>query len=145
MKQGEKLYQLADGESPYSSGNTLLIAALVAMGAQFSETQPYQEFREVIDGKAVRRVMWLLKEKTANNVAVKDLVNWWRDAKWQAANPEHPLCYVKAALETYKQLVDVIIKKAIPCNIVRRGKQMVILPNNATPERRAELLKKLEV
>lgn len=142
MKQGDKLYQIQDGESPYSSSNTLLVTALLTLGAQLDETQPYQEFREVVDGQPRRQVMWLLKEKTLTGVAVQDLVKQWRDEAWLKANPESPLAHIKCAIENYRQLV-IAIKSSVPVSIVRRGRKLAIIPKNASPDRRTELLNRL--
>jgi len=142
MKEGDKLYRLQDGDSPYSSSNTLLVCALLTLGAQLDETQPYQEFREVIDGQPKRSVMWLLKEMTATGKPVKELVAQWRDPKWIAANPESPLAQIKAALENYRTLVGAI-KSAVPVDIIRRGRRMVLIPKNASEGRRNELLEML--
>ena len=144
MKQGDKLYQIKDGNSPFSSQNTLLVCALLTLGAQLDNTQPFQELREVdSEGKPKRSVVWLLAEKTASGEQVKDLAMHWRDSEWIKANPEHPLAYVKSALENYRQLIAAV-KSAVPLSVVRRGKKMVLIPENATAERRAELIGMLD-
>jgi hypothetical protein len=143
MKSGDKLYQLQDDASPYSSANTLLVCALLTLGARLDETQPFQEFHEIVGDKPKRSVMWLLKETTTDGAPVKILVNQWRDPKWLAANPGSPIALIKAALENYRTLVHAI-KSAQPVDIVRRGRRMVLIPKNATGERRNQLLEMLE-
>jgi hypothetical protein len=143
MKQGEKLYKLESSDSPYSSTNTQLIAVLLLMGAKLDETQPYQEFREMVNGLPQRRIVWLLKERTESGVPVKDIVALWRNKAWLEANPGTRITIAQEAITVYRQLVDAI-KKAVPCSIIRRGRRMVVIPENASEERRAELMKHLE-
>src|SRR5579884_4533281 len=142
MKKGDKFYQIADGENPFSSANTLLVCTLLSLGAELYEDEPFSEYREIVDGKPQRSIVWRLKEMTRTGAEVKNLAQQWRDHEWIKANPESAMAYIKEALENYRKLVNAI-KTNVPMNVVRHGKKFALIPEDATEAQREELLKKL--
>lgn len=47
------------------------------------------------------------------------LVQAWQNDQWEAANPEHPLSYVRAAFHNRNRLMDAM-KQAVPLRVVER-------------------------
>ncbi|MCX6968199.1 MAG: hypothetical protein NTZ46_10575 [Verrucomicrobia bacterium] len=144
MQEGDKICIVREtGVDPLASENTMLVAALVTMGVAFYDAQPYLETREIVNGEERRTVTWCLATKTADGrFKTRELIQWWRDAAWLAANPEHPLAYAKKAVANYQRLVDGV-KSTAPIGIIRKGGKFAMIPFDAAPERRQQLLDSL--
>ena len=56
------------------------------------------------------------------------------------SDPEHPIRYIRAALENRETLLG-LVKRAEPIQIIQRGEQTLIVPLNAPSERKKAILK----
>jgi len=143
MKEGDKIC-IIQGTGAAAAENTTLVAALTALGVPFYEQQPYLETREIVHGEERVTVTWCMETRTADGrYRTQDLITWWHDAEWLAANEDHPLAYARAAVANYRRIVDGV-KSSAPVGIVRKGSKFALVPFDATPERRQALLDSLE-
>ena len=143
MKEGDKIC-IIQGTGATAAENILLVAALTALGVPFYESQPYLEAREIVHGEERITVTWCMETHTADNRwKTQDLIAWWHDVEWLAANEDHPLAYARAAARNYQRIMDGV-KSSAPVGIVRKGSKFALIPFDATPERRKALLDSLE-
>lgn len=148
MKKNSSLVQIhalgPPADNPHASKNTVLVAALLALGIPLDEQVGAQHFREAgKDGKPLDVVIWTLQPKSlcgAHNTA--ELVKRWDDKQWQSDNPEHPLCYIKAAFENHRRAID-YVKEQGPIVMTRRGKKIALITRHTTPEHRERIFSEL--
>jgi len=141
IQEGDQICIIREtGTDPVRSDTTAMVCALVTLGVPFYEPQPYQETREIVDGQEKHTVTWCLQTKTEDGrFKTRELIQWWRDDAWLATNNEHPLAYAKAAIANYQRLTAGV-KTSVPLAMVRKGKRFALIPFDATPERRLQLL-----
>lgn len=148
MKTGDRLILVRDVDpptGPYSTPNSVMVAALTAMGVELDEHFPPTETREKVpDGKGgyrtKRTVTFTLRPKSScGRFKTATLIGWWKDPAWHAANPEHPLAYLKQGFENFSRIGD-FVHSIVPCAIHRKGRRIAVIPLDASPERRQALL-----
>ncbi len=116
--------------------DALLATALLTVGVP---EHSHISFAVEQDGD-VTRWRWLFAEKSAcGTYATAQLVKWWKDAKWHAANPAHEFAIVARILRNHAEVAR-RIRTAVPRIIVRRGSASVHIPANASAEYRAHML-----
>jgi len=144
MQEGDKICIVREtGIDPVSSDNTEMVAALVTLGVPFYEAQPFLETREIVDGEEKRIVTWCLGTRTTDGrFKTRELIQWWKDEAWLRANSEHPLAYAKAAIANHQRLV-VGVRTSAPLALVRKGRKFALIPFDAPPARRQQLLDSL--
>ena len=144
MQEGDKICIVREtGADPVTSENTELVAALVTLGVPFYDEQPFLETREIVNGEERRTVTWCLGTKTEDGrLKTRELIQWLKDEAWLRANPEHPLSYAKAAVANHQRLVAGV-KISAPVALVRKGKKFALIPFDAPPVRRQQLLDSL--
>lgn len=144
MQEGDKICIVREtGADPVTSENTELVATLVTLGVPFYDEQPFMETREIVNGEERRTVTWCLRTKTEDGrFKTRELIQWWKDEAWLHANPEHPLAYAKAAIANHQRLVAGV-KISAPVALVRKGKKFALIPFDAPPARRQQLLDSL--
>ena len=145
MERGDKLIILREVDTdPAASRTSQLIAALAALGIPLDANCPYQETRELVDDREQRVVTWAIKPESAcERFVTQAMIRAWNDAEFVRNNPEHPFSYIKAAFENHARILESIASQA-PLALIRKGKRMALIPMDATPERREELLAALE-
>jgi Flp pilus assembly protein TadD len=101
------------------------------------------------DGKPRRTVVWLLKDAQiefkateAETISQAEFLKRWNDREWLAANPDHPISYVRVYQENLSSLRN-HIKSATPTIKIVRGGRAAFIPANATEAERSKLLSKL--
>ncbi len=141
MQEGDKICIVRETRTdPVCSENTAMVAALVTLGVPFYAPQPFLETRETLNEQEKRTVTWCLQTKSSDGrFKTRELIQWWRDEAWLAANPEHPLAYVKAAIANHQRFAAAM-KTSIPLALVRKGKRFALIPLDATSKRRQQLL-----
>jgi len=144
MQRGDKLIILRDVDTdPATSEIPNMVAALTALGIPLDSDCPYQETREMIDGKEQRVVTWVLKPVSAcGRFETQDMLKAWTDADFTKRNPEHPFAYIKAAFENRAKISAQSASQS-PLALIRKGKRIALIPFDATPERREHLLAEL--
>jgi hypothetical protein len=146
MKKGDQLCILrAEVKSDVDALNLLrLVAALTALGIPLDDDCPYLETRELVENRERRTVTWTLKARSicGRHDACK-LVEAWHDPVWTTQNAEHPFAYIKTAFQN-ANLLGAEVARLAPVALIRKGRRFALVPFDATPERRQELLTALE-
>ncbi len=122
----------------------LLACALLTLGVREHPSLPFTDTTEEVAGVPRRVWQWVFEPRSADGLyETARLVKWWQDEAWLAANPRHELAIVKAVLENFAEVAR-RVRATVPRVIVRKGDLAAHIPANASPERRAWLLGKLE-
>ena len=123
-----------------STGNTLLAAALTAIGIPLAQ-KPF--VRVVGDGVSGERMIWFFEPRSHDGSHLtKDLIEAWHNESWHLANPEHPFAYIKCALLNRERLVDKVKQDAPLACIQRRGK-IALISLDASPRTEEFILRHL--
>ncbi|MEQ1861993.1 MAG: hypothetical protein ABMA13_18905, partial [Chthoniobacteraceae bacterium] len=102
------------------------------------------ETRELIEGGERRLVTWTLKAKSVcGRHDARKLIEAWHDPVWTTQNNEHPFAYIATAFRN-AGLLAMEVARLAPVALIRKGKRFALVPFDATPERRQELLTALE-
>ena len=126
--------------SSTSTGNTLLAAALTAIGIPLAQ-KPF--VRVVGDGLSGERMIWFFEPRSHDGSHLtKDLIEAWHNESWHVANPEHPFAYIKCALLNRERLVDKVKQDAPLACIQRRGK-IALISLDASPRTEEFILRHL--
>lgn len=126
--------------SSTSTGNTLLAAALTAIGIPLAQ-KPF--VRVVGDGVSGERMIWFFEPRSHDgHHLTKDLIEAWHNESWHLANPEHPFAYIKCALLNRERLVDKVKQDAPLACIQRRGK-IALISLDASPRTEEFILRHL--
>ena len=68
------------------------------------------------------------------------LIDWWNQGEeWVERNPDHPFAYVMA-MALNLDVVDGYVERCAPLVFMRKGKQVGLLPTNATVEQEKKIL-----
>lgn len=145
MQKGDKLIIVREIDTdPRESRTTRMIAALTALGIPLDCDCPFQETRELVDGKEQRVVTWALTPaSTCGRFETQAMIQAWNAPDFVRTSPEHPFAYIKQAFENAAQIVASVGAQA-PLALIRKGRRIALIPMDATPERREELLKALD-
>jgi hypothetical protein len=146
MKKGDQLCILrAEVKTDADALNILrLVGALTAVGVQLDDDCPYLETRELIEGGERRLVTWTLKARSAcGRFETRKLIDAWHDPVWTTQHLEHPFAYIKTAFQN-ASLLGAEVARLAPVALIRKGRRFALVPFDATPERRQELLTALE-
>jgi hypothetical protein len=116
--------------SSTSTGNTMLAAALTAIGIPLAQ-KPF--VRVVGDGVNGERMIWFFEPRSHDGRHLtKDLIEAWHSEGWHLANPEHPFAYIKCAMLNRQRLVDKV-KQDVPLACVKRRGKIAFIPLDASP------------
>ncbi len=145
MKKGDRIVSIIDvNANPLSSPNSDMVSALLTLGIPLNPEFGIRDYREVIDGKPTRTVVWTLEATSREGTYdTATLIENWKDPKWCAENSDHPLVYIKRAFENHHRMVE-HIKTSVPIAMVRKGKHIALIPYDARPEEKKRLLDLLE-
>ncbi len=156
MKQNESGYVIKESVSGPSdaahrreiiaSKNTVAVAAAGASGLRIED---YTRAIEDTPTGAKSVAAWQLQDGyveftpnfAAENIKTGEFLRRMRDDEWLRANPHHPIAYMAAAIEAYKQLVRTV-RDASPLVTFRRGKQTVYLGLRGDRANQRRLLEK---
>lgn len=145
MQRGDKLIIIREVDAdPATSEIPNMVAALTALGIPLDTDCPYQETREMINGQEQRVRTWVLKPSSVcGRFETQAMIKAWWDDGFAKANPEHPFAYIKQAFENRERIAQAVAAHA-PLALIRKGKRIALIPFDAAPERREELLKELD-
>ena len=146
MQKGDQLCILrAEVKTDADALNLLrLVAALTTLGIPLDDDCPYLETRELIENSERRLVTWTLKARSVcGQHEARKLIEAWHDPVWTTQNAEHPFAYTKTAFQN-ASLLGAEVTRLAPVAIIRKGRRFALVPFDATPERRQELLTALE-
>jgi hypothetical protein len=122
------------GSSFWGTTNLKVAAAVAAFGARLRQENPVT--RMIREDGGQQATFWF----EANGVAIKELKEM--EATWSnmTSDVESPIRYVRAALENRETLLG-LVKRAEPIQVIQRGGQTLIVPLNASSERKKAILK----
>jgi len=148
MKEGQQVLFLRDDQPPLKSDLTHLVAAAVICGFEFANHKPLLDTLEEVDGEAKRSVTWSLDAASKATFrpqfaeATFDLAEFrqcFESLEWCRANPDHPIAYLRAFSDALTSLRNEL-RAQKPLFLVRRGKRFALIPQDADPAKKAELL-----
>ena len=141
MKKGDRIVTITDvNADPLTSPNSIMVAALLTLGIPLNPEHGIREFREMVKGNEVRTIIWTLQPQSLDGAYdTAKMTENWQDANWLAANPSHPLTFIKRAFENHSRMVS-HIKTSVPLAMVRRGKKIALIPMDATAAEKKRLI-----
>ena len=151
MRTGQKIIFVRGQEPPLRSRDTALVAAALVSGAKFAGDKPLLDTIEEIDGEPKRAVTWSLDGAgelafrpsfPAETIDFAEFRRRFEDDAWCAANPDHPIAYLRALADTLADLHSQLRGRK-PALLIRKGKRFAVIPQDADPERKREILELL--
>lgn len=144
MEKGSKLYSIeALTADPLATRNTILFAALLAMGVPMEQGLCGEFVEPKRDGGQVSTTVWRLKETSlCGKYKTADLIKLFNDPGFVEREPEHPLAYIKVAFENHRRAVE-FIKEQGPIVMKRRGKKVGLITRHTPPEYRKKIIDEL--
>ena len=148
MKEGQQVLFLRDDQPPLKSDLTHLVAAALVCGFEFANNKPLLDTLEEVDGQPKRSVTWSLDGASKATFRPQfaegtfDLAEFrkcFEDLEWCRANPDHPIAYLRAFSDALSSLRNEL-RTQKPLFLVRRGKRFALIPQDADPAKKAELL-----
>lgn len=122
-----------EGQSFWGTTNLKVASAVAAFGAKLRPVDPVT--RVIRDGQ--QQVTFWFVSDGAGDVAKKEMESNWVEMQ---SDEESPIRYVRAALENRETLLG-LVKRAEPIRIIQVGGQTLLVPENASPERKKALLR----
>jgi hypothetical protein len=148
MKTGQKIVFVRGEEPPHRSPDTALVAAALVSGIKLAGNKPFLDTIEEVGGEAKRAVSWSLdgaSEITFRPAFSEETMDFaefrhrFEDDSWCRANPDHPIAYLRALSDTLLSLQD-HLRGRKPALLIRKGKRFAVIPQDADPERKREIL-----
>lgn len=126
--------------SSTSTGNTMLAAALCAVGVPLAQ-KPF--VRVVGDTADPGRMIWFFEPRSHDGrYLTKDMIAAWHDEAWHTANPEHPFAYIKCALLNRERLAEKA-ERDVPLACIRSRGRIAFLSLDAPPRTEEFILRHL--
>jgi hypothetical protein len=122
------------GSSFWGTTNIKVAAAVAAFGARLRQQDPITRF--VREDGSQQVTFWFEANGAGANERLEMEKNW----NEMVSDPEHPIRYVRAAMENRETLLG-LVKRAEPIQIIQRGGQTLVVPLNAPTERKKAILK----
>jgi len=149
IETNKKFSVVSDHEAPLKSANTHLIAAACTSGGMLYKDGYLDTIGQGHDGKPCRTVVWLMEEKEITfsatqkeTISTQEFIRRWHDREWCAANPDHPIVFMRYYQATLTQLREAI-RNETPTLVVKKGGRAAYIPGNATEAEKSALLSKL--
>ena len=148
MKSGQKIVFVRGHEPPLKSPDTALIAAALISGAKLAGEKPLVDTIEEIDGEARRTATWSVdggSEITfrpnfpAETIDFAEFRKRFEDEVWCKNNPDHPIAYLRAFADTFTDIREQLRGRK-PAFLIRKGKRFAVIPQDAEPEKKREIL-----
>jgi hypothetical protein len=122
-----------EGHTYWGTTNLKVASAVAAFGAKPRPVDPVT--RVIKDGQ--QQVTFCFISDGNGDIAKKEMERTWADMQ---SDQESPIRYVRAALENRETLLG-LVKRAEPIRIIQIGGQTLMVPENASPERKKALLR----
>ena len=122
-----------EGHTYWGTTNLKVASAVAAFGAK---PRPVDPVTRVIKDGQQQVTFWFISVGNGD-VAKKEMERTWADMQ---SDEESPIRYVRAALENRETLLG-LVKRAEPIRIIQIGGQTLMVPENASPERKKALLR----
>lgn len=136
-----------DGPPPRENVLAPIIAAAKGAGFSFSCEKPYVHYFEKIDGRPVRHEIWTMDGAQTVTLdgapyTFQEFRARYEDDAWIGANRASAIAMLRVATQGLQILYNGIMADP-PHLMVRRGKCAAMIRPNESPERKAELLARL--
>lgn len=122
-----------EGQLFWGTTNIKVASAVAAFG---SKLRPVDPVTRVIRDSQQQVTFWFISDG-AGDFAKKEMEKSWVEME---SDEESPIRYVRAALENRETLLG-LVKRAEPIRIIQVGGQTLLVPENASPERKKALLR----
>jgi len=151
MKSGQKIAFVRGHRPPLQSRDTALIAAALVSGARLAGDKPLLDTIEEVGGEARRTVTWSVdggSEITfrpnfpAETIDFATFRRRFEDEAWCRSNPDHPIAYLHAFADTFTGIREQLRGRK-PAFLVRKGKRFAVIPQDADPDQKREILELL--
>jgi hypothetical protein len=151
MKTGQKIAFVRGEDPPHRSRDTALVAAALVSGIKLAGDKPFLDTIEEVGGEAKRAISWSLDgacEITFRPAFPEETMDFaefrrrFEDDAWCLANPDHPISYLRALSDTLLSLQDQLRGRK-PAFLIRKGKRFAVIPQDADPDRKREILELL--
>ena len=148
MKSGQKIVFVRGHEPPLKSPDTALIAAALISGAKLAGEKPLVDTVEEIGGDARRTATWSMdggSEMTfrpnfaAETIDFTEFRRRFEDDAWCKSNPDHPIAYLRAFADIFTDIREQLRGRK-PAFLIRKGKRFAVIPQDAEPEKKQEIL-----
>jgi hypothetical protein len=148
MKTGQKIVFVRGEDPPHRSRETALVAAALVSGIKPAGDKPFLDTIEEVNGQAKRAVSWSLDgdgEITFRPAFPEETMDFaefrrrFEDDAWCRDHPDHPISYLRALSDTLLDL-QTQLRGRKPALLIRKGKRFAVIPPDAAPERKAEIL-----
>ena len=124
--------------------SALLASALLTVGVPLHPAFPFRIEHEEIDGQPRVLWRWVFAAASGDDLyQTPDLIKWWSDDAWLAANPQHEWTILRTSLLNFAEVAR-RIRTADPRIVIRRHSLSAHIPASASPARRQHLLDQLE-
>ena len=123
------------GDRLISTTNTKAAVALMTLGARLRQQDPVTTLVTQRDGQPhYQSTYWFLPGAACTGESVEQLLQQFA-APWDALklSREHPLCYIRAALENL-ETANRLRRAATPMTLLQRGQRAILAPVTASPE-----------
>jgi len=151
MRTGQKIVFVRGNEPPLRCPHTALIAAALVSGARLAGEKPFLHTLEEVDGEPKRTTTWSVDGGgelvfrpgfPEERIDFAEFRKRFEDEAWRQANPDHPIAYLRAFAETLDEL-RAQLRDQKPAFLLRKGKRFAVIPQDADPERKREILELL--
>ena len=150
MKEGQQIQFLRDDQPPLQSDLTQLVAAALVCGFEFANDKPLLDTLEEVDGEPRRSVTWsfdgaskaVFRPFKEGTVDLTEFRKCFDSPDWCQANPDHPIAYLRAFSDALSSLRNELRTRK-PLLLIRRGRRFALIPQDADPARKAQLLSML--
>lgn len=122
-----------EGQSFWGTTNLKVASAVASFGAKLRSVDPVT--RVIRDGRE-QVTFWFVSDGNGD-IPKKEMERTWAEMQ---SNEEAPIRYVRAALENRETLLG-LVKRAEPIRIIQIGGQTLMVPENASLERKKALLR----
>jgi hypothetical protein len=122
-----------EGQSFWGTTNLKVASAVAAFGTKLRAIDPVTR---VIKNGQQQVTFWFICDGSPN-IAKKEMERNWAEMQ---SPEESPIRYVRAALENRETLLG-LVKRAEPIRIIQVGGQTLLVPENASQERKKALLR----
>jgi hypothetical protein len=150
MKPGTTIEFLRDEEPPLKSLNTRAVAAALSCGCKPAEQAYSYTVEDTLHGPK-RMVTWIMDGETKavfepiperEELTFAEVTKRFFDLDWCAANPNHPISYLRAYHDNLTHLLR-FVKASAPSVLIRRGNKTVVIPADCPAETKSKFLRML--
>ena len=151
MRTGQKIIFVRDQEPPLKSRDTALIASALVSGAKLAGDKPFLHTIEEVDDEPKRTTTWSMDGGSElvfrpnfpeETLDFAEFRRRFEDDAWCRGNPDHPIAYLRAFADTFADLREQL-RGQNPAFLLRKGKRFAVIPQDADPERKREILELL--